>query len=43
MAYIANTKKAWVAPELKKVTIEQVTALNSSNGGDGGGTGHSKS
>lgn len=32
-----ETKKTWVAPELKKVDIDQITAHQHGHGGDGGG------
>lgn len=31
-----ETKKTWVAPELKKVDVEQITAATFGTGGDGG-------
>jgi hypothetical protein len=36
-------RKEWSAPELKKVCVEQITALSHGSGGDGGGSGHNKS
>jgi hypothetical protein len=31
-----ETKKTWVAPELKKIDVEQITAHGTGTGGDGG-------
>jgi hypothetical protein len=33
---IAETKQAWVAPELKKVDVEEITAASVDTGDDGG-------
>jgi hypothetical protein len=33
---ISENKKVWVAPELKKVGVEQITASNVGSGSDGG-------
>jgi hypothetical protein len=35
---IVETRKEWVAPELKKVDIEQITAHGSGSRSDGPGT-----
>ncbi len=34
--FIAEIKQVWVAPELKKVDVEEITANDTSTGGDGG-------
>ena len=33
---IPETRKEWVAPELKKVDVEEITAGSTGSGGDGG-------
>jgi len=33
---IPDTRKDWVAPELKKVDVEEITAATTGSGSDGG-------
>jgi len=34
--YVEETKKTWVAPELKKIDVEEVTADDGGPNADGG-------